>query len=41
MWAALTENGNVEMVKLLVERGADPNAKSKSGTTALMLQKKG
>jgi len=42
MHATLTENGNAELLKLLLERGAEPNAKARDGNTALSIaQRKG
>lgn len=35
MHATLSENGNLELLKLLLERGADPKTKARDGSTAL------
>ncbi len=39
MWASL--RGNVDVVKLLLAKGADINAKTKGGQTALMAASSG
>ena len=39
--AFAVSSGNIDMIRFLVERGADVNAKMKDGTTPLKLAKKG
>lgn len=40
MHATLTENGNAELLKLLLEHGADPNVKARDGNTALTIARR-
>jgi ankyrin repeat protein len=40
MHATLTENGKLELLKLLLAHGADPQAKAKNGSTALTYAKR-
>ncbi|MBI1761137.1 MAG: ankyrin repeat domain-containing protein [Acidobacteria bacterium] len=40
IYATQTENGNLELLKLLLSKGADPQAKARDGNTALSFAKR-